>query len=101
MLFEGIKKYRDADYVRSAISVNVEEVKGRYFCQGLSDNKLHGIWKGVFLPENYEKISDLAMQNREVQGAKVQLAGRLNGGGNRQNRMVFKGSFRYDSPGEY
>ena len=86
------KKYRDADYVRSAISVNVEEVKrGDISARVVGQQIAWDLERRLPTRRTMKKYLDLAMQNREVQGAKVQLAGRLNGAEIARTEWLSKG----------
>lgn len=86
------KKYRDADYIRPAISVNVEEVKrGDISSRVVAQQIAWDLERRLPTRRTMKKCLDLAMQNREVQGAKVQLAGRLNGAEIARTEWLSKG----------
>ncbi len=91
-LLKIAKKYKDINYAKPSISVNVEEVKrGDISARVVAQQIAWDLERRLPTRRTMKKYLDLAMQNRGVQGAKVQLAGRLNGGEIARTEWLSKG----------
>ena len=91
-LLKIAKKYKDKNYVKSSINVNVEEVKrGDISARVVAQQIAWDLERRLPTRRTMKKYLDFAMQNRDVQGAKINLAGRLNGAEIARTEWLSKG----------
>ncbi|NCN53023.1 30S ribosomal protein S3 [Candidatus Wolfebacteria bacterium] len=86
------KKYKDKEYTKSSISVNVEEVKrtdvsARVMAQQIAWD----LEKRMKSRRTMKRYLQFIMNNREVQGAKITVSGRLDGSEIARSEWLAKG----------
>ena len=86
------KKYNRETYVKSNISVNVDEVKrGDVSAKVVAQQIAWDLEKRLPTRRTMKKHIEFVSQNRDVQGVKVRLAGRLNGAEIARTEWLAKG----------
>lgn len=86
------RKYRDVSFVKSSISINVEEVRqNEISAQVVAQQIAWDLEKRLPVRRTMKKHLDLIMQNRIAQGAKIKLSGRLGGAEIARREWLAKG----------
>jgi small subunit ribosomal protein S3 len=79
-LLRMAKKYKDKALTKPSINLNVEEIKKTEIsAQVIAQQIAWDLERRLPFRRTMKRYLDLIMQNREVQGAKIKLSGRLDG----------------------
>ena len=91
-LLKLVKKYKDASPAKPRVSLNVEELKRTEVSAAVIAQQIAwDLEKRLPFRRTMKKYLDFMMQNKEVQGAKVRLSGRLDGSEIARREWLSKG----------
>ncbi|MDP3880646.1 MAG: 30S ribosomal protein S3 [bacterium] len=89
---EGLKKSRGESKPQINLSVNIEELKRTEIAaQNVAQQLAFDIERRLPFRRSMKKIIENSMQNRDVQGIKVRVSGRLNGADIARSETLSKG----------